>query len=194
MKFLQYFQEFSDFQIVLTTHDEHWYDLLSSSANALGVQGKWSFVKIANWSVDAGPSVSEIDSSVEYVDAHLTEVEYRELGGPFRVILEDFLKRTAAKLALKVRYSFDGRYTAGEFIVAGIHDVIRDALLRKDPAGEAGIRSDVLRVFGQGDFINFLSHDNPGRLEVTFDQAKDFIQGLRSLTKRCETHGLIRGR
>ena len=62
------------------------------------------------------------------------------------------------------------------------------------PADETKIRTEVGRVFGQGDLVNFLSHDNPGRLEVTFDQAKDFVQGLRDLTKRCEAHKLIKGR
>jgi recombinational DNA repair ATPase RecF len=188
------FQEFADYQIVLTTHDEHWHDLLNSSARAWGIQGKWSFKKIENWTLDSGPDLSEIDSSWEFVDAHLIETEYRELGGPFRLILEDFLKRTAAKLELKLKFKFDGKYTTGDFVTAGIQDVIRESLIKLVPADETGVRTDVGRVFGQGDLVNFLSHDNPGRLEVTFDQAKDFVRGVRDLTKRCEDHKLIKGR
>jgi DNA repair exonuclease SbcCD ATPase subunit len=187
-------QEFNDYQIILTTHDEYLHDLLSSSARAWGIQGKWSFVKIQNWTVDSGPVVSEINNSWEFVDTHLTEADYRELGGPFRLILEDFLKRTASKLDLKVRFKFDGKYTAGDFLTAGIQDKIRDNLIKLVPIDETRIRTDVGRVFGQGDLVNFLSHDNPGRLEVTFDQAKDFVRGLRDLTKRCEDHKLIKDR
>jgi hypothetical protein len=188
------FQEFADYQIILTTDDEHWHDLLNSSTRALGIQGKWSFVKVENWTIDFGPAVSEVDSSWEFIDAHLTEVDYRELGGPFRLILEDFLKRTAAKLEIKVKFKFDGKYTAGDFLTAGIHDIIRESLIKSAPADATGIRTEICRVFGQGDLINFLSHDNPGRLEVTFDQAKDFVHSLRDLTKRCEEHKLIKGR
>ncbi len=188
------FQEFVDYQIVLTTHDEHWHDLLNSSAIAWGIQGKWSFVKVERWTVDSGPAFSEVDSSWEFVDAHLTEAEYRELGGPFRLILEDFIKRSAAKLEVKVRFKIAGKYTAGDFITAGIQNTIRETLVKLAPAAEMDIRTDVGRVFGQGDLVNFLSHDNPGRLEVTFDQAKDFVRGLRDLTKRCEEHKLIKGR
>jgi hypothetical protein len=188
------FREFADYQIVLTTHDEHWHDLLNSSALAWGIQGKWSFVKVESWSVDSGPALSEAHSSWEFVDAHLTEAEYRELGGPFRLILEDFIKRSAAKLEVKVRFKIDGKFTAGDFVTAGIQNTIRDTLVKVAPADETEIRTEVGRVFGQGDLVNFLSHDNPGRLEVTFDQAKDFVQGLRDLTKRCETHKLIKGR
>jgi hypothetical protein len=188
------FQEFADYQIVLTTHDEHWHDLLNSSARAWGIQGQWSFVKVAGWSVDSGPSLSEVNDSWEFVDAHLTEADYRELGGPFRLILEDFLKRTAAKLELKVKFKIDGRYTAGDFVNSGIQDVIRDSLIKFTPAEDTAIKTDVGRVFGQGDLVNFLSHDNPGRLEVTIDQAKDFVRGVRDLTQRCETHKIIKGR
>jgi hypothetical protein len=188
------FQEFADYQIVLTTHDEYWYDLLSTSARAWGIQGKWAFVKIEGWSIDSGPSLSEVDSSWEFVEAHLTEADYRELGGPFRLILEDFLKRTAAKLELKVKFKLDGKHTAADFVNSGIQDEIRDRLIKLTPTEETSIRTDVGRVFGQGDLVNFLSHDNPGRLEATFDQAKDFARGVRDLTKRCETHKIIKGR
>lgn len=188
------FQEFADYQIVLTTHDEHWHDLLNSSAQAWGIQGKWSFIKVESWSVDSGPALSEVDSSWEFVDAHLTEADYRELGGPFRLILEDFIKRNAAKLEVKVRYKIDGKYTAGDFVIAGIQNTLRENLVKMAAADETAICTEVGRVFGQGDLVNFLSHDNPGRLEVTFDQAKDFVQGLRDLTKRCVAHNLIKGR
>lgn len=188
------FQEFSAYQVVLTTHDEHWHELLHSSARAWGVQEKWTFLKIEGWTVDDGPVVSIVDSSWSFVDAHLTELEYRELGGPFRRIFEDFCKRTAAKLELKVRFNIAGRYTGGDFVAAGIQDTIRDALVKSTPLEEVSIRTDVARVFGQGDLINSLSHDNPDRLEVTLDQAKDFVRGLRDLTKRCQDHKLIKER
>jgi recombinational DNA repair ATPase RecF len=188
------FQDFDDFQIILTTHDEHWYELLESSASAWGRQEKWKFVKVKGWSVDSGPTLSEIDGSWKFIDAHLTEEDYRELGGSFRLILEDFLKRVATKLEVKVRYKIDGKYTSGDFVFAGIHDVIRDKLIVVEPESEKAICTDVGRVFGQGDLINFLSHDNPGRLEVTFGQARDFVKGVRELTKRCEVHKLIKGR
>lgn len=188
------FQEFKDFQIILTTHDEHWYNLLKSSAGAWGIQSKWLFFNFKGWTVDFGPSLTETDGSWGFIDAHLTEEDYRELGGSFRFVLEDFIKRTAAKLEVKVIYKIDGRYTSGDFVFAGIHNTIRDKLIDKTPGEESAICTDIGRVFGQGNLVNFLSHDNPGRLEVSFEQAEAFVQGLRDLTRRCEMHKLIKGR
>ncbi|MGJ3244104.1 MAG: AAA family ATPase [Opitutales bacterium] len=188
------YSEFQDFQIILTTHDEHWNELLVSSAQARGVQGDWRYIKLEGWTVDTGPVSSVVEASWDFIDEHLTEEHYRNLGGPFRRVIEDFLKRTAAKQELKVKFKSDGSYTGGDFVNAGIQNVIRDELIRLDGANEADILTDVGRVFGQGNLINDLSHDNPGRLEITFDQATDFVAGLKSLTKRCEDHKLIKGR
>jgi predicted ATP-binding protein involved in virulence len=188
------YSEFKDFQIILTTHDEHWNELLVSSAQARGVQGDWRYIKLEGWNVETGPVSSVVEASWDFIDAHLTEGQFRNLGGPFRRVIEDFLKRTAAKQELKVKFKPDGSYTGGDFVNAGIQNVIRDELIRLDGANEADILTDVGRVFGQGNLINDLSHDNPGRLEITFDQATDFVAGLKSLTKRCEDHKLIKGR
>jgi hypothetical protein len=188
------FTEFKDFQIILTTHDEHWNELLQSSARAMGLQNQWQYIQINGWTVDIGPVLSVSDSSWEFIDENLTEANYRNLGGPFRVVLEDFLTRSAAKIELKVRFKADGKYTAGDFVLAGIADELRKLLVKADTANEAAIGIDLARVLGQGDLINFLSHNNPGRLEVTFDQARDFISGLRSLLTRCEEHKLIKGK
>lgn len=187
------YSEFQDFQIILTTHDEHWNELLVSSAQARGVQGNWRYIKLEGWTVETGPVSSVAEASWDFIDEHLTEEHYRNLGGPFRRVIEDFLKRTAAKQELKVKFKPDGNYTGGDFVNAGIQKVIRDELIRLDGANETDILTDVGRVFGQGNLINDLSHDNPGRLEITFDQATDFVAGLKSLTKRCEEHKLIKG-
>jgi|GEM_PF-1605492 len=186
------YSEFQDHQIILTTHDEHWNDLLSTSARAWGLQDRWRYIKLEGWNVETGPVLSVVESSWTFIDENLTEPNYRNLGGPFRLVIEDFMKRCAAEIELKVKFKTDGKYTAGDFVTVGIQDKIRDKLIRLDGENETVIRSDVGNVFGQGDLINILSHDNPGRLEITFDQAKDFIDGLRSLTRRCEDHSLIR--
>jgi len=188
------YSEFQDFQIILTTHDEHWNDLLCSTARAWGIQDKWRYIKIEDWKVETGPVVSVVESSWTFIIEHLTEAEYRNLGGPFRLVIEDFMKRSAEKIELKMKFKSNGRYTGGDFVAAGLQDKIRDELIKLDGENEADIRRDIGRVFGQDDLINFLSHDNPGRLEITFDQAKDFVEGLRSLTRRCEVHKLIKGR
>ncbi len=187
------FSEFSDYQILITTHDEHWFSTLQSSARARGKQSEWVFNRIANWTLDGGPESAAFEGTWEFVEAHLNEDSFRELGGPLRLVLEDFLKRTAEVLKVRVEFRFDGKYVSGAFVNAGIQDAIRKALVEKSQGEENDITQDVARVFGAGDLINFLSHDNPGRLQVTLGQTKDFVGGLESLTARCKAHHLMKG-
>lgn len=58
---------------------------------------------------------------------------------------------------------------------------------------ESDVATAVGRVFGTGDLINFLSHDNPGRLEVTISQARDFVSSLKLLITECARYSLMRG-
>jgi hypothetical protein len=187
------FEEFADYQIILTTHDEHWFGILQSMAQARGDQGNWGFNRIANWTLDRGPESAAFENTWSYIDENLNEDSYRELGGSLRLVLEDFLKRVAEKIDLKVKYKLDGRYTSGDFTHAGIQDVIRKQLIEQSPSEESDIKRDVGRVFGNGDLINFLSHDNPGRLEVTLSQTIDFVCGLKSLMDRCQRQKLMKG-
>lgn len=185
--------EFKDYQILLTTHDEYWFNQLGSVTKALGVEKKWSFQRLEGWTLDAGPSIRLADDAWVVIDERMDEGQYRTLGGPLRVVTEDFMKRVAAKTELKVRYKYDGKYTAGDFITAGIHTDLSQKLKQAQADKTAEIDVEIVRVFGQDDLINFLSHDNDNRLEVPFTQVRDFVQGLKDLTKRCEAAKLIKG-
>jgi DNA repair exonuclease SbcCD ATPase subunit len=186
-------EDFSDFQLVVTTHDEYWFDLLQSKALARGEQDKWRFKRIARWTLEKGPESAAYEGTWNWIESNLIEEAYRELGGSLRLVFEDFLKRVADKMELKVKYHIDGKYTAGDFKFAGIHERLREQLTEKTPDEEQAIKQDISRVFGLGDLVTFFSHDNPGRLEVTLMETKDFVNGLKSLERRCKTHKLVKG-
>jgi hypothetical protein len=186
-------EDFADFQLVVTTHDEYWFNSLQEMVLVRGEQDKWRFRRIARWTLEKGPESAAYEGTWDWIESNLVEEAYRELGGSLRLVLEDFLKRVADKMELKVEYHIDGKYTAGDFQFAGIHDKLRERLIEKNPNEEAAIKVDISRVFGTGDLTNFLSHDNPGRLEVTLTETKDFVNGLKSLEQRCKTHRLIKG-
>ncbi len=189
------FTEFVDYQVVITTHDEYWASQLESNAVARGVQKSWKFMRLESWNLDAGPSTSEVEQTYDFISANLIEANYRNLGGPFRVLLEDFLKRVAVKIQLKVEFRIDGAYTVGDFVVGGITGKLREELINKcDPSEEADIKGNIANVLGQDDLINALSHDKDSKLEITLTQAKDFVSGLQSLAAHCKKHGLIKGK
>jgi predicted ATPase len=186
-------EEFGEFQLIVTTHDERWFAIFQDKAAARGEQQEWRFQRIANWSVETGPESAAYEGTWAYIGGHLDENSYRELGGSLRLVLEDFMKRVAEKIELEVRYRRAANYTAGDFHTAGLVTELRRRLLDTAPQDESVIKKELSRAFGDEDLINFLSHDNPGRLEVTLQQTKDFVEGLQELTKFCEVHKLIKG-
>jgi len=186
-------EEFSEFQLILTTHDERWFNIFQDKAAARGDQKDWRFQRIANWSIETGPEGAAYEGTWEYIHSNLDEDSYRELGGSLRLVLEDFMKRVAERIRLEVKYRISGEYTAGDFQIAGLVKKLRERLVSAAPGDEAAIKKALSQVFGDDDLVNFLSHDNPGRLEVTLQQVKDFVEGLCELTKLCETHKLIKG-
>jgi hypothetical protein len=186
-------EEFSDFQLMITTHDEYWFNCLKGSTLARGVQKKWRFETISRWTLERGPESANYEGTWDWIESNLTEQTYRELGGSLRLVFEDFLKRVAEKINLYVPYRRDGRYTAADFWFRGINMSIRTKLLEKDTKTETEILRDIQRVFGNDNFINFLSHDNPGRLEIQLGETKDFVTGLKSLINRCEKARIIKG-
>lgn len=186
-------EEFSDFQLILTTHDDHWFGVFQSKVQARAEQRNWTFNRIVRWTVEHGPESAAYEGTWDWIESHLEEDSYRELGGPLRLVLEDFLKRVGDKIELRVRYHIDGKYTSGDFTTAGIQEKILSKLVESDPSGEAEAKHDMQRVFGSGELINALSHDNAGRLEVTLIDARDFVTGLRSLTQRCQAARIMKG-
>lgn len=186
-------EEFTEFQLILTTHDERWFSIFQDNVAVRGDQSDWRFQRIANWSVDFGPESAAYEGTWDYIRSNLNEDSYRELGGSLRLVLEDFMKRVAEKIELEVRYRISADYTAGDFKFAGLVKKLREKLLAAAPQEEAEIKKQLTRAFGDDALINFLSHDNLGRLEVTLQQTNDFVEGLQEVLKFCETYKLIKG-
>lgn len=188
--------EFNQYQLLITTHDDYWFDTLQRGIQAAGRAGEWRFEKVARWTLMGGPESAKYETTWAYIDSQLALTAdgqaYKQLGGPLRVVLEDFLKRTAEKLEVKIKFRIDGRYTAGDFDASGVASKIRDALIAHAPAERAAIETALMRAFNSG-LLNTLSHDNPQRLEVPKTEVDDFVAGIKELARRCEAARAIRG-
>lgn len=185
---------FYEYQIVLTTHDEYWFDKLKSAVNTRGDSSNWKFSNIKRWTVELGPESALYENTSAYILEKLNEQEYHLLGSPLRIVYEDFLKRVAEKLEIKIRYNCAHRFTAGDFKVGGIDNVLRDRLIEKYPneVEQNRIQDEIVAVFDDK-MINILSHDNPEISEVAYPEVKDFVEALASLKGRCGYFKLIKG-
>ena len=102
--------EFSDHQIVLTTHDQLWFENLKAVANRAG--RRFRNYRIASWSLATGPIWGDHLSDFEW----LTSTECESAKPADRVIksgrlLEQILQNLCDTLGVPVPFSLRGRYT-----------------------------------------------------------------------------------
>lgn len=184
---------FTDYQLVLTTHDEWWAKQIRRAVLARGEASQWSFKRIARWTVRTGPESSAFEATWDHIQHHLREPDYRELGGPLRCIFEDFLKRVADKSEMRVRYRMSKQQTIGDFMAAGFERKLTENLKDKLPGQATAIDTHVMHVFGT-ELHNDLAHQGQGRLERPLSEVSDFVTGLRALIKLAGDAGIIKGK
>jgi ABC-type uncharacterized transport system ATPase subunit len=181
--------EFADYQLLVTTHDKYWFEQLRAAAKACGADEGWRFVEITNWSPEVGPELGDASVSETFIRANMREPEYRELGGALRAVLEDFVRKCAARLEVKVRFRIDGRYSAGDLLNTDFPAVLRKALTRAAPGELDAIDGECRQVIG-APLINALAHGDDRRLEAQLAEVSDFFDGLVTLRRRAKAANL----
>jgi hypothetical protein len=186
-------EEFTDYQLVVTTHDEVWFQQFNDSLVARGETHGWRLLRIANWRLETGPETAAFELTWAFIQEHLKEPDFRNLGGPLRCVFEDFLKRVAEKIKLEIVYRQDNLHTAADFTNKGLHGAITAALLKADVVCAASLQHTMSLVFGNSGLINALSHHGDRRLEVPLPEVVDFVAGLKTLSDLCAKAKIIKG-
>lgn len=171
--------EFSDWQIILLTHDR------TFARHALARLGSgWDHLRIDGWSPKGGP-VLVPGNPLKLLRKRLAEGKGPdELGGVARQAFESELSRPLEKLMYSIEYHSNGRYTGMEYLIA-LRRGLKEA---KSPiAGE-----DVFARLEADNFvINLTAHDQPilsGAETADFDQLVKDLEEVRSFFK-CEKCG-----
>jgi len=103
-------KEFSDHQIVITTHDPLWFENLKAVASAAA--RTFSYHRIAGWSLTTGPVWGDHLSDYEWLtsDESLTAMPADRVIKAGR-LLEQMLQHLCDGLSVPVPFSLRGRYT-----------------------------------------------------------------------------------
>lgn len=105
-------QEFSDWQIVMTSHDRYFQTVCRDRLP------KWRRVSIAAWTAQGGPVLSDGDP-LQLLERRLAEGRAAsELGGLARFALEHALAVPTEKLEISLPYRRNGQYSARDLLDA----------------------------------------------------------------------------
>jgi len=185
-------EEFSTYQLIVTTQDEQWARDFQDALVASGLQGDWVIRKFVRWSLASGPDTEKLEMTWKFIEENLTEPDFHQIGGALRCVFEDFLKRSSEALELRVRYSRGGRYTPGDFITAGLPKNLRKKLEASDDWSEEEVQQKMRRVFGTH-VTSALSHEGERRLTTCLSETADFVSALKELTKMTRQAGVLKG-
>lgn len=167
------FEYFSDYQIVLLTHETEWYQYVKQLAKRKG----WLANEI-NWSDSRGTHLKEIPTDLkEYIEKKIKENSSEELGNAIRKYLEHLLKEICVNLEVKVAFKFN------DINEKRMCDELLNELkskITKHGSEDLKARKKIIeRMVNSTIFGNLVSHDNPlvakiDDLKSMWDDIEDF--------------------
>ena len=104
------FEEFSDHQIIITTHDPLWFEYLKSASRKS--KGKITQHRIAQWSLETGPIWGDHLSNHEWlISDRGIAAKPSDLVLKAGVLLEELLQNLCSNLNVSVPFRIQGDYT-----------------------------------------------------------------------------------
>jgi hypothetical protein len=166
--------EFSDWQILLLTHDKT-FALLARETLGSG----WKHTRISQWTPSGGPVLVDGDP-LDRLQAMLDAgAGASDLGGIGREAFEQTLARPLEKLGYAIPYRANGRYTGMEYLIA-----LRKGLKEtKSPIAAAPV---LTKLQADNFIINLAAHHQPdlsGAETADFHQLAQDLREVRRLFK-----------
>lgn len=169
--------EFSDWQLVVTTHDRSWFEELKEASRVRGRSDKIVARYIPEWTREQGPVLLPYQSRVGYVAECLKRADTEAAANHGRSQLEFVLKRIAEGTGAEVRYRTSGRYECQELLNA-----VKGRVNQMSDVSFRGCMLSVLDSLEAVKFIgNFLSHDNPDALGLSVSEVSAFCDAVVGL-------------
>jgi hypothetical protein len=107
-------REFSDYQILLTTHDRIWYEHLRDIQARCGVSANFINKVIHNWTLDEGPDLREPEDEHDRLKRLLADGSASEIASMAGRLLEHTLQEMRYSVSLSVQAKPSERYEIGD--------------------------------------------------------------------------------
>ena len=142
---------FADFQIILVTHDEHFFDMLRGQLPA----SRWLFKRIKDLRDDIGPIFDDHKTRDEEIEARLAAGE--NAGADIRIAEEEWLTRICYEFGTPTTFQRNHRYTNSE-LAESLGKFLKAQGLT--PPKVPGFANDFLSSLQNNVVENFSSHFN----------------------------------
>ncbi len=167
-------EHFSDYQILLLTHDSIWLDRLQKSFP------KWIRKLFFGWDYTIGPRVESGKNSYEQIDELLSQDKPIEAGWMFGRYLEWVLQELCENLEASVKYN-----RRNEYSLSGLFQTFRVRMQKKLKSDHSIVKliSDFEADTG---FRNYCDHWKASETDYSSQEIRDIVQNWRDIEGKIE--------
>jgi energy-coupling factor transporter ATP-binding protein EcfA2 len=196
--------EFKEYQLIVTTHDELWFDQLKHRVKN-SAPDSWNIREYDSWTLDKGPSLNKNNDILARIKKDLQTGQLANCGGPLRIITEGFCQKTAEAVNLKMPYNVRGEYTLPIFVDSKLGDKLKSVIEKKFNRDERELAAlvpladeqksaifekkqritDGIDKVLSSTFINKLVHRKPNLEGVTDGELRSFAESLLFVYEEC---------
>lgn len=169
--------EFSDWQVVVTTHDQIWMEELWRNTISCGMADNVVRQRIVRWSRTGGPVLAPFLTQRERIDKYIDEGDTEAVGNQGRNYLESVLKEMCGGIGARLRYKEGGDYMVGDLLDALEHRLSDMSNCSFKQALHE--RTSALRAVGF--MANVLSHDNRALGSIGLGEVEVFWLAVKAL-------------
>lgn len=174
------FDVFKEYQLIITTHDEVWYDQLCNYQRVFDVHGNFKNLVITKWDSENGPIIEPYKPRWERIQEKLQSSDKIGAGIEGRLYIEWLLKNICYETKAAVPFEFSGKYTVSQLLEPAkkrLMELVKDADYGKNV--EKGFKALECRAI----MINLMAHDSPMLESVSIDEVKRFCNSVNELKK-----------
>ncbi len=184
-------EEFGDKQLIITTHDEVWYEQLRASQRAYGLDGNFKNMVITNWQVESGPTLRPYKPRWEKIQEKIEYGDKQGAGNEGRQYLEWLLEKICVSTDAYIppKGLIGKPYEVADLLTPAKKRI--DDLLKDDEP----IKTIILEKFRNLEATiimgNILSHNNVLAEQASIEEVKRFCNCVHELYKvfLCPTCG-----
>jgi DNA repair exonuclease SbcCD ATPase subunit len=171
------FTKFKEKQMIITTHDDVWFEQLRSYQRAYGLDGNFKNLMISSWNRDSGPMINPYKPRWEKIQEKIA-IGDKGVGNEGRQYLEWLLDKLCDTLEAPVPYNSSKKYEVWELlppIEKRLEVLIDDAQYRSQ------IERGFLELKKTLIMGNLLSHYNILLDQVSIEEVQRFCESVHNL-------------
>lgn len=170
------YEQFKNYQLLVTTHDEIWYSELCNHQRACGIEGDCRNIEITSWSLETGPVIEPYKPRWARIEGKIRAGDKIGASIEGRLYLEWLLKTICLTTMARPIFKVD-KYT--------VADLLSPAKTRIGEFKDTPFKETVQKRFQDLEanslMANLMAHDNPEAENASSKESSDFCDAVHNL-------------